>query len=413
MRAVVNASALVFAASLTLSIGGFVFHAIASRRLGVEDYGTLYALISLMGIAGLPVAIFTPVVTKYAAEFEALHDDGHMRGLIELIVRACIVGSGLYVVASVLFAVPLAAYLHVATWAIPMVGIVAAVSAIGNIVRAISQGIHDYGAFAWSLIGEGVGKVVMLAFFAAVGLTVFGAMGAYLCAAVTGVVAIALPLFTRYRFILPLPVLLDWKRIFATTGGAAVVTITLTCMGFADVVLVKHFFAPEQAGLYASASLCGKILLYFVGFVPTILIPQATHHHTRGERTRRILWYAIGFLTIVSAAGVLAYHFLGLVLLHVLVGRAFDGALPILPTYAAAMAALALSNCLGSYGIATHRLLFVLPLFAVFLGTLAAIAVVHPSLVVVADELLVGNLAMVAAVAVPLALQARRDELRA
>jgi O-antigen/teichoic acid export membrane protein len=408
-RAIVSASALVFAASMTLSVGGFLFHAIASRRLGVDAYGTFYALISLYTLVGFPVAVFAPVVTKYSAEFGALHDDAHVRGLIGLIVRIFVVVGAIYVVAGFVLAIPLARYLHIAPWAIPIVGVMAAAGILSATMRAIGQGVHAYRAYAWSLAGEGIVKVAALALLAAIGLSTIGATSAFLVGIVAGAAIIAITLINKYCGIQPSAVLLDWRRIFATTTGAAVLTLTMAAMGFADVLVVKHAFSAQQAGLYSVASLCGKILLYFVGFVPAILIPQATHRHARGERTRKILLAAVLFIAIVAVAGVLAFHYGGLLVLHVLTGHAFDAALPLLPGYAAAMAALAMTNGLGSYGLSTHRLAFVAPLLLATIGTLITIALVHPSLGAVVAELLIGNLVMVLAVAVPLGIQALRD----
>jgi O-antigen/teichoic acid export membrane protein len=394
---------------MTLSVGGFLFHAIASRRLGVDAYGTFYALISLYTLVGFPVAVFAPVVTKYSAEFGALHDDAHVRGLIGLIVRIFVVVGAIYVVAGFVLAVPLAGYLHISAWAIPIVGVMAAAGILSTTMRAIGQGVHAYRAYAWSLAGEGIIKVVALALLAAIGLSTVGATTAFLVGIVAGAAIIAISLINKYRGIQPSPVLLDWRRIFATTTGAAVLMLTIASMGFADVLVVKHAFSAQQAGLYAVASLCGKILLYFVGFVPAILIPQATHRHARGERTRKILLAAVLFIAVVAIAGVLAFHYGGLLVLHVLTGHAFDAALPLLPGYAAAMAALAMTNSLGSYGLSTHRLTFVVPLLLATIGTLITIALVHPSLSAVVAELLIGNLVMVLAVAAPLAIQALRD----
>jgi len=408
-RAIVNASVLVFAASLTLNAGGFVFQAISSRRLGVEAYGTLYALISLYSLAALPISVFAPVVAKYSAEFGALHDAAHVRGLIGWLTRAFFIMGASYVVASMLLALPIAAFLHISPWQIPIVGVMLAVGILSTTMRSIGLGVHAYGTYAGSMAGEGIVRVVALLFFALVGLNMFGALGAFLCGGIAGSALVAIPLVKRYRNVGAKPVLLDWRRIFATTAGATVLTFTMTAMGFADVLLVKHFFPPNQAGLYAVASLCGKILLYFVGFVPAILIPQATHSHARGERTRKLLWSAVAFIAVVSIGGILSFQFAGLLLLHVLTGHAFDAARPLLPAYAAAMAALAMTNSLASYGISTHRLAFVIPLLIATIATLATIALVHPTLGAVVYELMIGNLVMVVCVVAPLAIQGARD----
>ena len=81
--AMLKQSLLVFAASMVLNVCGFVAHAIASRQLGVTVYGGLYALINAAVIAALPAAFVAPVVAQLAAEFRALHDDGHLRGLTD------------------------------------------------------------------------------------------------------------------------------------------------------------------------------------------------------------------------------------------------------------------------------------------------------------------------------------------
>ena len=260
-RAIVNAGALVFSASMVLSAGGFIFHAIASRRLGVDDYGTLYALISLYGLAILPVAVLAPVVTKYSAEFCALHDDAHVRGLVGLIVRAFVIVGAIYIVAGFVLALPLSDFLNIAAWEVPIVGVMSAAATLSVTMRAIGQGIHAYGAYAWSMATEGVVKVAALAMLAVIGLNILGAAGAFVCGIIAGAVFIAVPIFKRYRAVQPLAVKLDWRRIFATTAGAAALTLATTAMGFADVLIVKHVFPADDAGLYSVASLSGKILL--------------------------------------------------------------------------------------------------------------------------------------------------------
>ncbi len=395
-----------------MNVGGFAYHALASRRLGVDEYGALYALISVYQITAMPISILTPVIAKVSAEFAALHDDGHVRGLIDLILVTFGVLGLLYVILGSVFSLPIGSFLHLPWWVIPIVGIMAALGTISGAFRAIAQGVHQYGSYSASMITEGVSKVAALALLGLTGLTVFRGGLAFAAGLLLGGVAIVYPLFRRYASERAFKVVLDWKRIAATTGAAASVTLTVTVIGFADVIVVKHFFSAADAGLYSATSLCARILFYFVGFVPAILIPQATHRHSRGERTRVTLWSAIAFVGITALIGVIAYRFLGVIVLHLLVGRAFDGALSILPTYAGAMGLLALTSTIGSYALATHRLSFAVPLLAGTAATIVAIILVHPSLAVVADELLLGNMLMLATVAAPLSIQAAREQRR-
>ncbi len=176
-------------------------------------------------------------------------------------------------------------------------------------------------------------------------------------------------------------------------------------MGSADVVLVKHYFDAHDAGLYAAASLGGKMLLYLVGFVPTVLLPQAADRHARGAQTREVLFGSLLMFAVVALFGLSVFHFFGTQVLHALVGHAFDGAAPLLVTYGLAMVLLALTNALTYYGIATHRLAFTVPLVICTFGTLAAITAFHVTLANVVKVMVMGNAAAAAAVAVSLILQ--------
>jgi O-antigen/teichoic acid export membrane protein len=190
--------------------------------------------------------------------------------------------------------------------------------------------------------------------------------------------------------------------------GSAAITLAGALIGSADVILVKHYFDADQAGIYSAASLAGKVLLYFVGFVPTILLPQATERHVRGESTRHALTMCIGILLAISVVGLIAVKFFGIVLLHALVGHAFDSAQPLLLPYSIAMMFLAMSSVLGSYGIATHRVAFAAPLLVGVIGTLAAVVYAHASLEQVVRVVAAGNAITAIAVAGGLAWQGLR-----
>ena len=272
---------------------------------------------------------------------------------------------------------------------------------------AVAQGTQDFAGFARSCVADGIAKVVGVVLFTTLGLALFGGALGFLCGALGGAAAIAATLFVRYRGVEGRTIRYDWRRIAMSGLGAAAITLAGALIGSADVILVKHFFDADQAGIYSAASLAGKVLLYFVGFVPTILLPQATERHVRGERTRSALVTSVVLLLGISALGLIAIKLFGIVLLHALVGHAFDAALPLLLPYSTAMTFLALSTVLGAYGIATHRIAFAAPLLVGVVGTLLAIATMHASLEQVVRIVAVGNAVTAFAVAGALAWQSR------
>jgi O-antigen/teichoic acid export membrane protein len=405
--AMLKQSALVFSAGMVLNLCGFLVHAFASRQLGVATYGAFYALNAFAVIAALPAAFLAPVVAQLGAEFRALHDDGHLRGLTANVAFGFAALGLLYMLVATLGAVLFSRFLHVPVWSVPLVGLLAGVCLCVGAMRAIAQGTQDFFGYAVSNAVEGVAKVFGTGIFIAIGLKLFGGMLGFLLGPLCALIYIGRRLAVRYAPAQPHAIRYDWRRIVSAGAGAAAATLATTLMGSADVVLVKHFFNPHAAGLYAAASLGGKILLYLVGFVPTVLLPQAADRHARGARTREVLAASLVMLAVIALCGLFVFRFFGLDVLHALVGHAYDAAAPLLVTYGAAMILLALTNALTFYGIATHRLAFTVPLLACTLGTLVAIAAIHPSLGAVVEIMVLGNLAAVLAVAISLVGQGR------
>jgi O-antigen/teichoic acid export membrane protein len=403
--AIVKQSLLVFTTGMVLNVCGFVAHAVASRQLGVAAYGGLYALINAALIAALPVAFVAPVVAQLAAEFRALHDDGHLRGLTDSIAGGFAKLALLYLLVATAGMFPFARFLHVPIWSVPFVGLIAGVALFVNSLRAIAQGTQDFVGYGFSNAAEGIAKVIAIVALIALGLRFGGAVIGFLIGPLCALIYLTLRLKRRYAASPPHRVHYDWRRILNAGAGAAAATIAIALMGSADVVLVKHYFPEHAAGLYSAASLGGKMLLYLVGFVPTVLLPQAADRHARGARTRDVLAGSLTMLVAVALCGLFIFYFFGLDVLHALVGHAFDAAAPLLVKYGLAMVLLALTNSLTFYGIATHRLAFTVPLLICTLSTLAAIVTFHPTLATVVEIMVLGNFAAALAVTVSLLFQ--------
>ncbi len=407
-RDIFRHGAVVFAGSIVLGACGFLFHAIASRRLGVEAYGVLYAVLAASTIASIPGAVLQPVIARFAAEFRALHDDGHLAGLTRGVAQGFgAIGLG-YVLIAALFAYPISAFLRVPPWTIPIMGMTSAIVLACAALRAVVQGTQNFFGLSVSNSLEGFGKVAAIALLSALGLKLAGGLFGFLAGTVLALGYVLFVLYKRYGTAEPQVVRYDWPRIFAVVGGSAVGALTIGVVGYADVVLVKHFFEPSQAGIYSAASLGGKMLFFLVGFIPTVLLPQAAHRHARGETSLSPLFASLLGIVVISACGLVAFHFLGVQILRALVGTEFDAAAALLVPYGLAMALLAFVNALVTYGLATHRLTFALPLLLSTAGTVGAIALVHPSLYTVVAVMVAGTAAMTVVTALALLWDASR-----
>lgn len=388
---IVRHGTIVFAASTFLNICGFVYHAMMGRSLGVANYGSLYALISGISIVGLPAAIVSPAIARFAAEFRVTGDDGHLRALIGYVMKAFGVLAIVYLIAGALAAPSLGSFLHVPSWAVLIAAVMAAISLILPTLRAVSQGAQDFNGYSLSIAVEAVTKAALAYLFFLKPFGLLGGLLAWLGAQILASGIIGGRLYSRVASVARVPIGIDTRRLLMTIFGSAVASLAITLLVSADVVLVKHFFSQKEAGVYAAASLGGKMLLFVVGFVPLVLLPKATDRRARGESSRSVLIAAFGMLIVFSTGGLAVFAVAGSQVLRLLVGPAFTGASHLLLLYGVAMTLLAAMSVLSSYGIAVHRFAFTIPLSAVVVAELLAIILYHPSLLTVVTILTVCN----------------------
>ena len=286
--AMLKQSLLVFTAGMVLNVCGFVAHAVASRQLGVTVYGGLYALINAALIAALPAAFVAPVVAQLAAEFRALHDEGHLarldrqRGRRVYATRSSLHG-GCRICGDSVRALLARSGLVGADSSVcwPASRSSSARCAPSRKARKTSSDTRS------QTRSKAIAKVCGIGVLIAVGLKLGGGIIGFFLGPLSAAIYLGIRLRQRYAGVEPHHVRYDWSRIVNAGAGAAAASISLALMGSADVVLVKHFFDPHAAGLYAAASLGGKMLLYLVGFIPTVLLPQAADRHARGVTDAR------------------------------------------------------------------------------------------------------------------------------
>jgi O-antigen/teichoic acid export membrane protein len=399
---------LVLVATTLGNIAAFGYHAVVSRHLGVGRYGSLYALISFASLVTLPVGFFPTVVARYAAEFHSLGDGAHSRALARFVAR---VFGGVALALVLLLsacASPLGAFLRVPAWEIIPTAILAAIIMFSPMIRAILQGDQDFAFFSWSSASEGFGKVLFGGVFAAADFGIVGALAGFAAGGLCGIALSSWRLLRRFGALPKIAFRIDWRRVTQTSFGAVAATVATAVLTSSDVVLVKHFFSSHDAGLYAAASLGGKIMLFGVGFAPTILLPKATLRHARGERTRGALLGAAVMLAGVGVIGLACFGFGGSLILRALVGSAFGAAAPLLVWYGLAMTLLAGTNLLVSYALALHRLSFAWPLIAAALAEPLGIALFHPSLFGVISVVIASNLLALSFTGAALYVDSRR-----
>jgi O-antigen/teichoic acid export membrane protein len=141
------------------------------------------------------------------------------------------------------------------------------------------------------------------------------------------------------------PVLID-RRV----GPAILVAVTVGFPSLGDVVLVRHVYNADTAGLYAGMALTGRVVLFLAIAIITVLFPAfvAATPRERQDRLRQGL-AAILLLTVSAAVMV---SLLSTAELAVVLGSGYGAAATLVPYYATAAVFYSVASLYAFYHLA-------------------------------------------------------------
>lgn len=388
--------AVIFLGLMALNLSNYAFHFFMTRFLGPISYGVLSSLLALTGLLSVPSAVLTLVVVKYSSELHALNDKAKLYTLLREIATLSGMLAGGILIICIVARGGIAQYLRETdVLAVAIVGVIVAIGLMNPGLRGVLQGTQDFAALGFTMAIEGLGKCT---FGVALVVAGFGIRGALLGYAVGCALSLAYAVgkLLPYRNEEPAPLRLNARRLIQSSFGIGIAIVCLQVASFFDVILVKHYFAPSEAGIYSAVALAGKVVLFVVAFVPSVVLPKAAARASQGKRATSVLLQGLGLSAAISLA-ILAIMFLE----PTLVMRAFSGSAYVsgasfLPLYAVAMMFLAAASTVANYQIGLHRFHFIAPLLTVFAGEVFGIVAFHATIRSVILILMVGNASLLA-----------------
>lgn len=369
----VRQNLILFAGGLVAGLGGFVYHAIAARRLGPDLYGEVAALVSLYAVGTTAALVLILVLARYSA---GLRLEGNWGGIRHLAART-----------ELLLAVPSAAVL-VLTWALsgpavaflhlrgPIAIWLLGVAVVGiwqvAIPRGILQGVQDFSGLALNLSLEMVVRTGALAVLLYAGLQAGGAMAAI----VAGVAfAYLLGLFSLRELAAVKPVRIRLRAMAGFSLTAAGGTLGVLLLYNLDVILAKHYLAPHEAGIYGGINKVETILYFLTLSVGQVLFPRVVEAVARNNHPGRLLLLSMGITSLLGVAAIAVFGLVPKLVVTLLFGsRGFSDAVPYVLVMGVIGLGLSLDNLLVQFLMAVHD--------RAFLGILAGACLLEGALLV-------------------------------
>jgi O-antigen/teichoic acid export membrane protein len=368
---------LLFGSTLVANLANYAFHFLVSRRLPVAEYGTVTSLIAALTIAGIPSVILATIVAKYSAELTALGDLPRLRVLAERFAVTAFIVGGVIGATAAFNGARIASFLRIDdAGLLVLLGAVTVCAVLTPTIRAVLQGMHQYGTFATSTVLEVGGRAFFGVTAVELGGGVRGVLGGYLIgslvALVYTVVAVALACGRARE-----KTVIDVKRLILTSGAIAATIVAQTLLAYIDVVAVKHYLQAESAGMYGAVATLGKAVLFASSFAPMLVLPRAA---AIGRQRAVVFRQGLVVVGSIGLIGVMGFALLAEQILNITYGARYRAAAPLLAPYGIAMAFLAGTNLITSFAIGAHRFTFVVPLIIAAVIEVVALAFFHASL---------------------------------
>jgi O-antigen/teichoic acid export membrane protein len=350
--AILGGSMIMLLASAGVSGVNFVYNMVMARLLGPNDFGHITVAVTLLMFASAITLAFQLVCAKFVARNESMA--GKKRVIHDLHKKSWLI-STLVAVALVLSSRALTDFLNLPSPSLILI------LALGiwfyiplGVRRGAIQGMCAFPRLASNFLLEVSVKLVAAVAF--IELLLHTGLGQ----AVTGAVAaLTLSVIAAYF----LPPLTPHLRSHEPRGQAPACTpasfqegvqaivffIGQVLITNTDMVMVKHFFAPREAGVYAAMALVGRVL-YFVSWSLVSAMFPITARASKQESGVSVVAVPLGLVLMISVGFVAITAVIPHFIMHLVFGSAFRmPAGGLLSLYAAATGMYALSVVLIAY----------------------------------------------------------------
>ncbi len=298
-------SSLMIGGSMFINIINYVYHVVMGRILGPVGYGTLSSIFALLYIITIiPTSASNSIVKFISAAKDSKEVASIYYGSRKIIFIVAFVLS----IVILIFSTIIAKFLNIDNvLLVVLISPVLFLSLITLVNQATLQGMLSFFGVVGPNLVSSIIKFVLGVILVILGWSVFGAIGAI----VVGVlIAYFLSEYLIKRAIkVTKPGVFDAKPLLKYSLPVLLLAIAYTSFFTTDLILVKHFFPPFEAGIYASLSILGKVIYFASQPITAVMFPIVSKRHAMREKYEKVFLASL-FTTIVISFGIVLVYFL-------------------------------------------------------------------------------------------------------
>lgn len=360
---------------------GYLFQILIGRMLSPGDFAIFSSLMASFMFLAAPMVAVSMIIVRKVSSFKANEKLFLVKPYLFQLYKILIVVSIAILILFWLVDASLSEFLRIPnTITLFLFEVILIFSLFNTVNNSIFQGLQKFIFMAVIGLISVLLKIILSTALISFGLALNGALlGTLLSMGIVILVSISmlLPKLPSYvsmkRYQIDISSTSKIYPVFAATIAAAAMTQL-------DMVLVNWYFSPEDAGLYAAASVLGKAILYLPGGLIIALFPMVAELHTKGKSGLKIFQQAILATLFFCGSISFFYWMFGDSIILFFYGPNYYGAGEILRWYGFAILPMAIVIISEQYLIAKGQVLFAWVFLAIAPLQILAIYIWHTEL---------------------------------
>lgn len=362
-----RAGSVLFLCSMITNLFNYLFQITMGRMLTVAEYGLMNALLSIAMVVSIPLSAFFLLISRQVSEAHAQDQPSNLRLIYIAANKKTLLPVLFCICFYTLFSGSVQRFLHSPS-VFPLVFLGVAVLCYMPVLihSAFLQGVQN---FKWLSIVQALFGPLKYIFCLLLVFAGFGVTGVMAGVAIGYLGQITATCFPLKKILKKRSSHSVCNTSFSFSGihHILIANISFAVLSQADMPLVRHLFPADMAGMYASASILGKAVMYLPAAFVLAMYPVVAGDHARNRSSSGVLFKTMLITFLLSGSGALLLFLFPETILGVLFGNEYRQAHEILRFFGFAMLPMALVMLLLNYFIAKGKSSFsyILMVFAV------------------------------------------------
>ncbi len=373
---IARGSAILFVGSFVVNIFSYIYNLIIGRMLGPVLYGEYLSLITIVYLVSIPFGTVQTIVIKYVSQLNSQNESQKIKILLIMLTKYITIFASIVSIVLILTTPVISNFLKIDDIpAIVLMGITFTAFTVPTVLVSAFNGLER---FLEGTVINGVAlifRIVMSILAIGLGFGVGGVFGALIVGSMFGYGLLWYYLnkyldSASHKRNLITKINSFFRRLAAGTTNeitslkediikftipAVISTIGIAAITQVDIIFAKAFFSPEDAGIYSSLAIIGKVIPFFTIPLLTALFPQLVAKVTRKENFLKPFYAILGIITVASLCLSIFYFIFPEFIINMFFGKQYMNAVPYIGLFGLFQTVYAIMNAYVNFFLAIGK----------------------------------------------------------